>query len=131
MDVVGGSAAGVLSSRAGEPADGLYGHVTVAEDLAGEAEAFGVDEASGGEEVLFGPGHGVRFAGDELDSAGGAAGVAAAGVELVDGGFVGEGVDEALVVGDVEGADFFYRELGHGRHLRGFARGEERRMLWA
>ena len=59
----------------------------VAEDLAGEAEAGG-GEASGGEDGFFGFGHFFGFAAEELDAAGGAAGVAAAGVELVGVGFV-------------------------------------------
>src|SRR5689334_4502345 len=91
----------------------------VAADLAGEADAGHGVEAPGGEEVFFGLGHRVGFAGEELDAAGRAAGVAAAGVELVGFRFVGEGVDEAFVLRDLEGSDGFDGELGHGGRVYG------------
>ena len=112
-DLIGGAASGVFASRAGQAADGSDAHVVVAQDLAGEAQAGGGDQAPGGEDFFFGLSHGLGFAGEELDSAGGAACVAAAGVELVDAGFVGEGVDQALVLGDFELAGVFDCELGH------------------
>src|SRR6266581_1410390 len=93
-DVVGGATAGIFAAGAFEAADDFDGHVVVAEDLAAQADAGGGGEASGGHDVFFGLGHRLGFADDELDAAGGAAGVAAAGVELIRSGFVGEGVDE-------------------------------------
>src|SRR5438874_11792087 len=60
----------------GRAADDADGHVVVAEDLAAEAHA---GDALGGQDVLLGGGHPVRLAADELDAAGGAAGIAAAG----------------------------------------------------
>jgi hypothetical protein len=55
----------------------------IAEDLAAQAEVRGGDQAALGEDVLFRLGHLGGFAGDEFDAAGGAAGVAAAGVSLL------------------------------------------------
>ena len=115
LDVVGGAAAGVLAAGAFEAADDLEGHVVVAEDLAAQADAGHVNEASGGHDVFFGLGHGGGFAGDELDAAGGAARVAAAGVKLVGVSLVGEGVDEAFAVWDVEVALVFDGEFWHAR----------------
>ena len=60
----------------------------------------------------------IGFAGDEVDSAGGAAGVAAAGVELVDLGIIGQCVDQAFAGGDFEGADGLDGEFGHGFLVR-------------
>jgi hypothetical protein len=125
-DRVGGAAAGVFAARAFEAADDFDGHVVVAEDLATQADAGHGSQASGGHDVFFGLGHGFGVAGDELDAAGGAAGVAAAGVELVGLGFVGEGVDEAFAGGDFKVAEVFDGKLGHGAMVAN--RGEEYRV---
>ena len=76
------------------------------------------EQAAGLEHVLLGDRHLVRLAGDELDPTGGAPGVAAAGVELVDLGVVLEGQDQALVGRHVKRADPVHRQL---RHRRGSA----------
>src|SRR3954454_11698029 len=59
LDGVGGAAAGGLPAAARQSADGADGHVVVAENLAGEADA---GEAAGGEGALLGLGHLVRLA---------------------------------------------------------------------
>ena len=74
-------------------------------------------QAAGGEDVLLGVGHLVGLAGDELDAAGGAAGVAAAGVELIDLGLVLQRQDQPLAVRHLERADAFHGQLRHRRLL--------------
>ena len=118
LDVVGGAAAGVLAAGTFEAADDFDRHVVVAEDLAGEADAGHVGEPARGHHIFFGLGHGGGFAGDELDSAGGAAGVTTTGVELVGVGFVGEGVDQALTSWNLECAVVFDGEFGHSVQCR-------------
>ena len=51
----------------------------IAEDLAAQAQAWRLDQPAGGEDIFFGLGHLIGFAGDELDAAGGAFRESAAG----------------------------------------------------
>ena len=104
------TAAGVRSAAAGQPADGADRHVVVAENLATEPDA---RQPLGGQDVPFGDGHPLGFAGHKLDPAGGAARVAAAGVELVHMGLVFQGQDQALVQRDLELSDSFDRQARH------------------
>src|SRR5262245_39749474 len=93
-DLVGRAVAGVRAAAAGQPADAPHRHVVVAEDLTTETHA---GQAPRRQHLLFGLGHLVRFARDELDAAGGAAGVAAAGVQLIDAGLVLQRQHQPLV----------------------------------
>ena len=85
-------------------------------DLA--TERLGELVGASGEDLLFGLGHLGGIAGDEFDAAGGAAGLAAAGVELVEVAVFLEGEDEAFVLRDVERAGAFYGEFGHGNRVK-------------
>jgi len=73
----------------------------IAEDLATEAQT-GLRKAASDEDIFLRLRHPLRLAADELDAAGGAASVAAAGVELIDLGFILQGEDEALVIRDLD-----------------------------
>jgi hypothetical protein len=70
----------IRTSGAFEAADGPDGHVVIARNLAREADA---GEAFGGQALLLGQRHAGGLAVDELDAAGGAAGIAPAGVQDV------------------------------------------------
>jgi hypothetical protein len=83
--VVGRAGPSILSTAARQPADGSDGHVVVADDLAAESHA---GQAAGGQNALFGSGHPLRLARDKFHPACRTSGVAAAGVELVDFGFI-------------------------------------------
>jgi hypothetical protein len=105
----------------GGPADRLDGHVMVAHDLATEPHF--TKQVARLKDVLLGDRHLIGFAGHEFDPAGGAPGVPAAGVELIDLGVVLEGEDHSLAGWHVERADPVHGELGHrcapehvGRH---------------
>ena len=74
--------AAVFAARALEAADHADGHVGVAGDLAGEPHP-GRRDPLRGEHVFLGLRHRGRLPGHELDAAGGAAGKAAAGMQLV------------------------------------------------
>jgi hypothetical protein len=84
----------------------------VALDLAAEAQAWG-GEAAEVEDGFFGFGHFGGFAGDELNAAGGAPSLAAAGVKLIDLRFVSQCEHEALACGDFKAANILNREFGH------------------
>ena len=70
-------------------------------------------QAAGGQDLLFGFGHLPGFAGDELDAAGGAARVPAAGVKLIDLRFILQRIDQALSLRDFELSDAIDTEFGH------------------
>ena len=72
----------------------------------------GVVRAAGGQHGLLGFGHLLRFAGDELDPAGRAAGVAAAGVQLVDAGLVAQGQTRAACRWGLRKRRHFQRLVG-------------------
>lgn len=76
-DGVFGAVSRVGAAAAGEPGDDFYRHVMIAEQLTAETYPA---ESLGGEGRLFGFGHAFGFPGEELDFAGCAAGMAAAGV---------------------------------------------------
>jgi hypothetical protein len=78
----------------------------IAGNLAAQSHA---GETALREDVLFGFRHLVRFAGDEFDATGGAGGVPAAGVELIDSGLIGQRKNEAFSVRDCEIADALNR----------------------
>lgn len=73
--------------------------------MAREADA---TEATFGQFVFFGLSHRVRFAGDKLDAAGGAATVAATGIELIDTSFISQGQDQTFVSRHFKGAVAFH-----------------------
>jgi len=125
LDVVSGMSARVFSARAGEHRDKLYAHVMIALDLAGEAQAGRGGEASGGDEFLFRLGHGFGLAGGKENAAGGAAGIAATGMELIRLEVVDQGIDEARARGDFYSGDVFNSKCGHEWDSRGkLTRGE-------
>jgi len=72
-------------------------------------------EAPGSQHIALGDGHAIGLAVDELDAAGGAASVAAAGVKLIDAGILFEGEDEPLTLRYFELANAFDCKLGHER----------------
>jgi hypothetical protein len=111
LDVVGRALPRIHPTASGEPADRFYGHVVIALDLAAQAQGRMDGQPLRDEEIFLGLRDVRGFAGDELHPARRAAGVAAAGVKLVDFGFVGQSVDEALCLGDVKGADNLNGEL--------------------
>jgi len=113
-DAVRRALAGVGPAAAGQAADAPDGHVPVADDLTAETHP---GQALGLEDLLLGFRHLVRLAGEELDPARRAAGVPAAGVELVDPGLVDQGQDEALPGRNLELADPFDRQQRHGSSL--------------
>jgi hypothetical protein len=82
----------------------------IAENLATQPDAC---QAAGLQHVAFGDRHLARLAGDELDAAGRAAGIAAAGVELINSRILDQGQYEALGGWNFESTDAFDRELGH------------------
>jgi len=114
FDLFAGAFAGVFSSGAFEAGGALDVHVGFDGDLAAEA-GVGVGNGFGGAGIFFGLGGFFGVAGEELDSAGGAAGCSAAGVELIDLGDVDECVDEAAAGGDFELSVTFDCEFGHGQ----------------
>ena len=71
----------------------------IADDLATQADA---GEALRRQHVTLGDRNAVGLARQELDSARGAARVAAAGMQLVDAGFLGQGQHEPLAGGHLE-----------------------------
>jgi hypothetical protein len=82
----------------------------IAQDLTREADA---GHAFGGEDGALGFGHGRGFPVDELDTAGRAAGVAAARVQLIDLRILLEGQDEALALFHVNGPKPFNGQFRH------------------
>ena len=72
-------------------------------------------KAFGRQDILLGDGHFGGFAFDELDFAGRAAGVAAAGMELVDLGFVNQGQNKAFAFWDFKFAYTIDSQFGHFR----------------
>ena len=102
ISVAGLRSAGSGAAAALEAADGADGHVVIAEDLARQADA---GHALGGEHLLLGDGHSLGFALDELDAAGRAAGVAAAGMEDVDPGVLLDRQHQPLAVLDFDVAN--------------------------
>jgi hypothetical protein len=93
LDRVGGTIAGVDAAAAGQATDRSDRHVTVAGDLAAEANAA---EPSRSQDTFFRRGHLRRFTGKELHPAGGAASIAAASVQLIDMGFIFQCQHQAL-----------------------------------
>src|SRR3954465_10899010 len=91
--LVCGPGPGVLAAAAGQAADGTHRHVVVTGNLATEPHA---GNALGAQDCFLGRRHLVRFPGEELDTTGRAAGVPAAGMELVDLGLICQGQHEAL-----------------------------------
>lgn len=86
----------------------------IALDLAAQSQAGCVEQVAELEHRFFGLGHLIGFTFDELHSAGGAAGLAAAGVELVDFCFVREGVDQAFILGHFKASGGFNSQFWHG-----------------
>jgi hypothetical protein len=68
----------------------------------------------GRQNVLLGDGHLVGLAGDKFYPAGGAAGIAATGMQLIDVCFVAQGKHKALACGHLEISNSLDRQLGHG-----------------
>jgi hypothetical protein len=62
----------------------------IAEDLAAQAHSV---QAASGQHLVFRFGHLLGFTGQKLDAAGGAAGIATAGVQLVDPHLIEQGQD--------------------------------------
>jgi hypothetical protein len=107
-----GPLARIEAAGAGQPALGLQTHVVIAHHLAREPQARRRDPLRG-ENMLLRLRHRGRLAGDKLHPAGGAAAVAAAGMELIDPALVDEGVDQPLAGGNFEITDAIDRNLGH------------------
>jgi hypothetical protein len=84
----------------------------VAGDLAAQPDA---GQAAGDEDGLLGRGHGRRLSNDELEPAGGAPGVSAAGVELIDFRLVFQCQNQPLPPGHVDRSHSLDRKLRHGR----------------
>ena len=100
----------IRPAAAGEPADRSHRHVVVTEDLTREAYAA---EPFRRQHVALGDGHLVGLAFDELDAAGGAAGVAAARMQLIDAGILLEREHQAFVVFYSNGWESFDRQNWH------------------
>ncbi len=78
---------GVFAATSLEPADRADRHIVIACDLATQSNA---SQAAGFQYIAFGDGHASGFATDEFNTAGGAAGVSAASVQLIDSGVFGK-----------------------------------------
>jgi len=102
LDVVGGTAAGILATAAREAADDADGHVVIAENLAAQPHA---RQPAGGQHLLLGQGHLIGLAGHELDAASCATSIAAAGMQLVHSRLVFEGQHEPLALRHLEFTD--------------------------
>src|SRR6185312_10223970 len=100
----------ILTAAARQSAHGPHGHVVVTDDLAAETNA---GQSPGSQDGFFGLGHLLRLAREEFDPAGGAAGVAAAGMELIDLGFVLQRQHQALALGHLELPDSLDSQLRH------------------
>jgi hypothetical protein len=111
--IVGGRRPARIGTAAAlEPADGADGHVVVADDLAREP---GAGHAARRQHVLLGDRHPIRLPLDELDAAGRAPGVAAAGVQDVHAGVLLDGEHEPLAGVHVHRSVTFDRQPGHAQ----------------
>jgi hypothetical protein len=117
LDGIIGSGPGIAPAAAGEAADYVHFHVLLANDLAAQTQAFLPDQPARGEHIPLGLGHARRFTGDELNSTGRAAGVSAAGVQLIGVPFIDERIDHALARRNLHG-NFVDRQHRHGNLLR-------------
>ena len=97
-----GRLARIRPAASRQPADRAHGHVVVADDLTRQAHA---GQASLFQPRLLGLRHPLRLAADELDSAGRAARVAAAGVQDIDMGILLDRKHEALADSTSTGAN--------------------------
>jgi len=100
----------IFATAAFESTDDPHRHVLFAQDLATESDC---GESSGFKYLFFSNGHFRRFAREELDAAGGASGVAAAGMELIARGLFSQGIDEPFAGRDFEFAETFDSEFWH------------------
>jgi hypothetical protein len=81
LDRLGGARPDVFSPATRQPADDADRHVVIADDLTAEPHA---RQTASGQDVLLGGRHPRRLTRHEFDAAGRAAGVAAAGMQLID-----------------------------------------------
>jgi four helix bundle protein len=109
-----GGPARIGSSAAGEAADGANRHLVIADNLAGQAHA---RETFLCEPGLFSNRHSIRFAADELNAAGCAAGIAAAGMQDVHAGILFNRKHEALAIFNVNGSKAFHGQHRHAAML--------------
>jgi hypothetical protein len=112
FDGIRGPVTGIGPAAAREPANRADAHIMVANDLATQPN--GAEQATSFEHIFFGDRHLVRFASDELNAAGRAAGIPAASVELIDLGLVLQSQDQPLAGGHVESSTVFHRQFRHG-----------------
>ncbi len=110
-------AAGVLTAAPFESADDANMHVVIDEDLARESRS-GSRHAFRREDIAFGLCHRRWLAADELDAAGCAFCLAAAGVKLIGASLFDESEHEALSSRDFKGAGVFDGEFWHGNPTR-------------
>ena len=82
-------------------------HVMIAGDLATEPKAHLCAKPFCGQNRTLGNSHFIRFSGDEFHAAGGAFGVAAAGMQLVDFCFIFQCQDQAFAGRDFKCSDVF------------------------
>jgi hypothetical protein len=99
LDLSGGRVPGVFASTAFQPACGADGHIVIARDLAAQTHA---GKAFRREDVSLGDRNALGLAREEFDATGGATRVAAAGVELIDAGFLRQGQNKSFASGHFE-----------------------------
>jgi hypothetical protein len=104
--------AGVFSAAAGQPAYRAYCHIVITEDLTAQSD---LSKATRFQYIAFRDGHSWRFTLHKFDSAGGAARVSAASMQLINAGILLQGEHQPFAGGDVKSANIFHGQLWHIR----------------
>jgi hypothetical protein len=100
----------VLAAASSQAADGADGHVVIADDLAAQSDA---RQSSSCHYIALGDGHLVRLTFDKLDTARRAAGVSAAGMQLIDPRILLQGQNQSLPLRHLKLSGTFDSELRH------------------
>jgi hypothetical protein len=95
---------GIFPPASGKAADRPHRHVLIDHDLAAQANS---RKSPGGQQIFLGDRDLFRFPGQKLDPASRAAGIAAAGMQLINPGVFGQCQDEAFSNGNFERSGTF------------------------